>query len=664
MQSSSICPSCHLVTMTITRTKRFRDSYFAKRYLRCKNCQYKDFEIVSATDPMNQSTLIKHRMTPKNGKAVSPRGGGWNRKTVAEHLADGTYRADRHGALASSVLAYPKPPRKVRAGIKSQRRWIRSEADERAFANGCRFNERLALHVVEFFPKYLRHSKGRWAGQPFELLPWQRDDLLMPLFGWVRPDGLRRFRRAFTEIPKKNGKSTLASGLGLYMLCADGEAGAEVYSAAADKDQASIVHGEAIRMAEASDSLAACLKINRSTRNILYHANNSWYRALSSEAATKEGLNIHCCIIDEFHIWHGRDLYDTLRYGYRSRLQPLEFIITTAGDDDQSICYEELERARAHQRGELLDDSYFSLIYEADPQCDWKDEAEWAKANPSMGSTFNIESLREDANKAAAGRIAEQAVFKRYSLNIWQKSANPWLSMDDWDRNAEEYDLASFAGRDCYAGLDLSRTRDMSALVLIFVDDSGQQCIYRQLPYFWIPRVALETYKQKLNLAQWTHNKYLDVLDDSYDLIERQICKVAETCNLLGIGYDPMYARDFMERINQEHGIPIIEIPQTIMSFAGPTAEYERLLIHDCLKHPNHPILNWQASHVQVKTDANNNKRPVKPPLEDHRKIDGIVAGIMGLRLAMLNAPIPSAYEDQGMMYAEDLMMEAEAVVE
>lgn len=569
--------------------------------------------------------------------------GGANRKPVEQHLAEGTYRADRHGPLAPSILDYPKPRPDLTESIKAARRWIHNAGDELAFAAGCRFCEPLAEHAAGFFPKYLRHSKGQWAGQPFQLLPWERDELIHPLFGWIRPDGTRRFRRAFVECPKKQGKSTIASGIGLYMVSADGEPGAEVYSAASDRDQASIVHGEAIRMVEASPALSACLKVNRSNRNILYEHTNSWYRALSNEPGGKEGLNIHACIIDELHIWHGRDLWDTLRYGYRSRRQPLQFVITTAGDDDQSVCYAELERARSIIRGDVRDDAYFALVYEAQPEDDWLDEAVWAKANPSMGHTFTVETLREDA-MAAKGKASDEAVFKRYSLNIWQRATNPWLSMDDWAKCERQYTLDEMAGRDCYAGLDLSRTRDMTALVLVFpIEQDDGRTIYRQWPIFWLPEAAVEQYKNRLDIAGWQRSGAMSLMGDTYADVEAAILDVSKRFNLVELAFDPMYARDLAEKLQNEQGIPVVEYPQTIMQFAGPTAEYERLLIHGALHHPGNPVLTWQAGNVNIKTDANANKRPVKPPGPDYRKIDGIVAGIMAVGRAMARQPQASS---------------------
>jgi phage terminase large subunit-like protein len=405
-------------------------------------------------------------------------------------------------------------------------------------------------------------------------------------------------------------------------------------------------------MAEASDTLAACLKLNRSTRNILYGATNSWYRALSNEPGGKEGLNIHACIIDELHVWKGRDLWDTLRYGYRSRRQPLQFVITTAGDDDQSVCYSELERARQILSGAIRDDAYFALVYEASPEDNWTDEATWQKANPSIGQTFTVQTLREDAD-AAKGRASEEAVFKRYSLNIWSKAANPWLSIDDWQKNQRAFSGEDLAGMECYGGLDLSRTRDMTALALVFPWEEDGRQVYRQLVRFWLPEAAVSRYKDHIDIPKWVEAGWLEIMGDTYDQVEAAIVEAAEQFRMVGLAYDRMYARDFTEKLQQEHGIMPAEFSQTIMQYAGPTAEYERLLIHDALHHNGNPVLAWQAGHVQVKQDANANKRPVKPPGADYRKIDGIVAGIMALGYAMTQPANESAYASPGMLYAD-----------
>ena len=616
-------------------------------------------EILETEKKLRKQLRNLRVLTGRDARGSAAVGGGWNRKSVDEHLREGTYRADRHGPLAPNVLDYPKPTNKVRGTIKSQRRWIHSEADQLAFHAGCRFNERLALHAAEFFPKFLRHSKGQWAGKPFDLLPWQRDELIMPLFGWVRPDGTRRYRRVFVEIPKKNGKSTLASGIGLYMLCADGEAGAEIYSVASDQDQASIVHGEAIHMADASEQLTACLKINRSTRNIGYGATNSYYRALAANPRTMEGRQIHCCIIDELHIWRGREAWDALRYGFRARTNPLQFIITTAGDDDQSVCYQQLERARGVLSGSIRDDSLLPLIYEAAPEDDWTIEPTWAKANPSLGATFTAEALAEDV-AAAKGRLSEEASFKRYTLNLWQKATNPWLSPDAWARNARSYSADDLHGQMCFGGIDLSRTRDMTAFALIFPCEEDGRTIYKQLVRFWLPEVAVEVYKDRIDIEEWKRDGWLEIIGEDYDPVMQVIVEASQMFDLGGIAFDATYAFDLAKTASEEHGVEMFKFSQTVMQFAGPTAEYERLLGHEALWHNGNPILTWQAGHVQVKTDANANKRPIKPPNEDHRKIDGIVAAIMALDLVQRNEGLGSEYEDHGVLYANEVGAEGE----
>lgn len=566
--------------------------------------------------------------------------GGWNRKSIADHIADGTYRRDRHGPIASEMLDYPpRPFCKPRASAKSQQKWVRNGSDEIAVRNGCRFQESRAEHAARFFAKFLRHSKGQWAGEAFELLPWQRDDLIYPLFGWVRPDGRRRFRRTYIQVPKKNGKSTLASGIGLYMLTADGEAGAEVYSVAADRDQASIVHGEAMRMVEASEQLAAVLKLNRASHTMRYLHTNSWYRALSSGANTKEGLNIHCAIIDELHAWKTDELWNTLKYGYRARREPLQFVITTAGDDPESVCYRQYEYAKAVKDGTVKDDSFFTLIYEADPEEDWEDSGLWARCNPSFGVTMDEEGFREDVQEAKRS-LTDEIVFKRYSLNIWSTSTNPWLRMDDWHKCAECYTRDDMVGRECAAGLDLSSSEDMTSLVLMFPDEDledDNEPGYRQLAWFWLPSESVEKHEHRIDYRPWIAYGWLSVIDGpvlNYSVLRHEIAAICESFKPELLMYDPWGAEQLTGELEDQIGITRVKFQQTISSYAGPTADYERLVIAGKLRHNSNPILTWQAGHVQVKTDTNGNKRPQKPAPRDIRKIDGIVAGIQALAAA------------------------------
>ena len=527
----------------------------------------------------------------------------------------------------------------------SQSKWIRTAADERAAAGGCQFDERAAEKVARFFSRFLCHSKGDWAGKPFELLDWQRDDVVYPLFGWKRPDGSRRFRRAYIELAKKNGKSTLAAGIGLYMLVADGEQGAEVYSAATDQKQASIVHGEAINMVDASPELSSRLTINRTTKTIAFPATKSVYRALSSGHRSQEGLNAHAIVIDELHAWYGRELWDALKYAFRSRRQGLQFVITTAGDDMLSVCREQHDYAAGVINGTIPDERFFGCIRAADVLDDWTEPAVWRKANPSLGITIREDEFAADVAEAQKSPTT-QAAFKRYSLNVWATATNPWLRIEDWLACEEPYTEEDLAGHECFAGLDLASTTDMSALVLLFPD--ADRC--RLLPYFWLPEDAAADRDAPEEYCVWARNGQLRTTPGNvcdYDVVERDVGLLSTRFKIRELAYDPYNAESLTQRLESNHAIKRIAFPQTMPNFAGPTKEFERLILGRRIRHNGHPILNWMAGNVNVFSDANGNMRPVKPKRGDKRKIDGIVAAIMAKGRAML-APTASSLFSRG----------------
>lgn len=505
-------------------------------------------------------------------------------------------------------------------------------------SRGCFFDEAAAEHAARFFPKFLSHSKGKMAGKAFDLLDWQRNDVIMPIFGWMRPPdefgpASRRFRKTFIEIPKKNGKSTLAAGVGLYLLIGDGEQGAEVYSAATDQAQASIVHGEAVNMVQASRALSSMLKINLSSKVISYPQTNSSYKSLSREAASKEGLNAHGIIVDELHAWNGRRLWEALMYATRARQQGLIFVITTAGDDEQTICYEQYLYAKDVLAGRTIDDRFFAYIREADKDDDWTEAATWRKANPSWGDTINTADFAADVEEAKKTPTA-QASFKRYSLNVWSVGSTPWLAPESWAACGEPYTADSLIGRDCYGGLDLSRTKDMTALTLIFPDGYDR---YLCLPYFWLPEEIVHSTDSPAEYRAWAAAGYLRTTPGNvcdYAFIKRDIIELGKKYRIGEFAFDPWNAEQVTQEIADTTGIKRAEFRQTLPNFAGPTAEFERLVLGRGLRHNNHPILNLQAIYCAVRMDASGNKRPVKPPT-GHRKIDGICAAIMGLSVAL-----------------------------
>jgi phage terminase large subunit-like protein len=573
---------------------------------------------------------------------------------------------------------------------------IRTASDEQAIREGCYFDKAAADRVVSFFPKFLVHCKNKFAGKPFELLEWQIRDLIYPVFGWKRPNGYRRFTRVYVEIPKKNGKSTIAAGLGLYMLCADNEFGANVYSAASDRQQALIVHSEAVNMVDTSAKLRKSLKIHRSKFDITFRKKLSSYRALSSAPEGKEGFDGHCAICDELHVWKGRALWDALRYMGRARSQPLIFVITTAGNNLDGVCWEQHEYALKVLSGDIIDTRYYPLVYaltekeiEGDKIYDRK---LWRKANPSLGFTIDEDEFARDLHEALQSPRT-RAAFLRYSFNIWAQELTSWLPHDIWMNSHREREPERLTT--VHAGLDLAKISDMSALVLTETLErepvpSGMESVrvvspftskgqtysigqlhtlpmsvsknllsagvveryvpprpYHLRPFFWIPedRVAeLEKVFPTLQFRNWANQKYLKLTPGNvtdYGAILADIRELNRFYRIEKLAFDPWNAEHLTQQLEHD-GIERVEFQQTIANFAHPTAEFERLLRAGLLTHEPNPVFDWQSQNVKVKTDASGNFRPVKPSHEDHKKIDGIVAAIMSLNEAMLAPDVPT----------------------
>lgn len=524
---------------------------------------------------------------------------------------------------------------------------IRCEADERAVLDGYYFDAIKAAHAVEFFPRFLCHAKNEFAGQPFELLQWQRDDLIAPLFGWMRPNGWRRFTKSYVEIPKKNGKSTLAAGVGLYLACADGEVGNKVFCAATDKKQAKIVYGECSDMVEVSPILKATCKVNRSDNTIIHTATRSVLTPLSQVVNSKEGLD-GSAIIDELHAWDGWALWDCLKYMGAARRQPLIFVITTAGEDHEGPCYAQHSYAKRILAGKVTDHRTFGLIYgytreelEAGKN-KWdtlRDPATHARANPSYGVTIKADEFAADVEEALQ-RPAELPRLLRYKFNVWIRSESAWLSQDLHDANYENFDISKLDGHECRAGLDLSKVMDLTALSLMFKDPEEPE-LYRRLVYYWIPEKRAWDIRESVPLLSWAENprNNLTITDGDVCDYSRVLAKFVELSNqfdIVSFAFDPWNAENLTQDIEDETGIERVQFFQTLKNYAGPCDEYERLLRKGKMRHNGNAILGWQTSHVKVKSDYNNNKRPVKPAkgkAEDYKTIDGICADLMALGL-------------------------------
>tara|TARA_B100000519_G_scaffold76160_1_gene65581 strand:+ start:974 stop:2614 length:1641 start_codon:yes stop_codon:yes gene_type:complete len=530
---------------------------------------------------------------------------------------------------------------------KLTKRWIKNAADERAAESGCRMDEARGIHMMEFVQEHLRLYEGEYAGQPVHIMDWQQE-LFMRLFGWVRFSEdwgreVRRFKVCSLWVPKKNGKSPTAAMVGLYLMAADGEQGQKVYSAAKDGKQAQIVHTHARMMVQQSPVLTDLCTVNRATGVILYHPTNSTYQTLSGDNISgQEGLN-GSVIIDETHVVDSR-LASVLEYMGASRAEPIRFEVSTAGNNPNGYGKRQWDYGEAVNKGEVIDDEFLYMSYSApqganDSKCG-KPKI-WQQANPSWGHTIKSEEFRTSYERAKRS-LTDFKNWKMYRLNVWATSTNVWLRQSDWKACGVNYTLDDLEGSDCYLALDLSKTRDMTAAVACFPQDDGS---FRFWPWFWLPKETAEQNNHKAPYLEWANAGHLELTEGNvidYSRVEATIEEIGERFNVLELAFDPMYAEELTQRVEDATGIPRVQYRQTIVHYAGPTAEFERLVMSGGLQHPKNPILSWQAGNVEIKTDVNLNKRPVKPKADNHRKIDGIVAAIMALGRAISTEQQPN----------------------
>ena len=546
------------------------------------------------------------------------------------------------------------------------KRWTRNGSDERAAAEGYRFDERRGQFGVDWMAEYLRLYEGEWAGQPFECRDWQYD-ATMRLFGWVKESErwgreVRRFRKASIWVAKKNKKSPTLSAWGLYLLAADGEAGQKVFIGAKDGQQAREIAGKhAVEMMQSSPQLSRECTLNKNLMQITHEESRSFLRPLSSANVrtkeAKQGLN-GSVLIDETHVVD-RDFISQINRAGISRSEPLHIEVSTAGNNPDSYGKERYDYAQAVLRGQHVDHQLFALCHEA-PQdlADGDLDADPVKfgkmANPSWGHTVGEEEYLGDYNESKVS-ISTLADFKMYRLNIWQRSSNPWLRSGDWAKCRLDFTEADLYGRPCGGGLDLSRKEDMTAFSLVFPDEAGNDdSPVKELWWFWLPQAAVDRHAHEVAYVQWAADGWLRVIPGEtidYSFVERDIVEILGQFDVHHLAYDKHYAFEFQQRLVEQHGYrgTAYQFQQTIMAFAGPTAKYDWLVRDGKLGHNGNPIAAWQAGHVQVKSDANNNIRPVKPPHGDLKKIDGIVTGIMALDAAG-RAPAASPYTERGFL--------------
>lgn len=455
-------------------------------------------------------------------------------------------------------------------------------------------------------------------------------------------------------VPTHN--SELAAAVALYLLCADGEERAEVYGCAADRNQAKIVFDVAEDMIRFSPALSKRVKILDSQKKLIYLPTNSFYQVLSADVANKHGFNTHGVIFDELHTQPTRKLFDVMLQGSGdARMQPLYFLITTAGNDTNSICYEVHQKALDIQAGRKIDPTFYSVIYGADESEDWTDPKVWAKANPSLGITVGIDKVAA-ACESAKQNPGEENAFRQLRLNQWVKQAVRWMPMHKWDACAFPVNPEDLEGRVCYAGLDLSSTTDITALVLVFppTDDEDR---YQILPFFWLPEETLDLRVRRDHVPYdvWERQGHIMTTEGNvvhYGYIEQFIENLGLKYNIREIAYDRWNASALVQRLEDE-GFTMVDFGQGFSSMSNPTKDLMRLTLEQKIAHGGQPVLRWMMDNIYIRMDPAGNIKPDKE--KSTEKIDGAVALIMGLARAIRcgNDTSDSVYDARGLLVFE-----------
>ena len=519
-------------------------------------------------------------------------------------------------------------------------------------AKGSYYDKEYADFAVTFIES-LCHTKGTWAGKKFELIDWQ-EQIIRDLFGILKPNGYRQFNTAYIEIPKKNGKSELAAAIALLLTCGDGEQRAEVYGAAADRQQASIVFDVAADMVRMCPALNKRVKILASQKRLIYEPTNSFYQVLSAEAYSKHGFNVHGVVFDELHSQPNRKLYDVLTKGSGdARMQPLFFLITTAGTDTHSICYEVHQKAQDIIDGRKIDPTFYPVIYGADDTEDWTSPKVWKKCNPSLGETIGMDKVKT-ACESAKQNPGEENSFRQLRLNQWVKQAVRWMPMDKWDKCAFAVNEDDLRGRVCYGGLDLSSTTDITAFVLVFppLDEEDKYVI---IPYFWIPEDTLDlrVKRDRVPYDVWERQGYLQTTEGNvihYGYIEKFIESLGERFNIREIAFDRWGAVQMVQNL-EGMGFTVVPFGQGFKDMSPPTKELMKLTLEQRIAHGGHPVLRWNMDNIFVRTDPAGNIKADKE--KSTEKIDGAIATIMALDRAIRcgNNNCASVYDDRGLLF-------------
>lgn len=491
----------------------------------------------------------------------------------------------------------------------------------------------------------LTHTKGPFAGQPFKLRPWQERRIIRPLFEIDKKTGKRKHRMCLLMMPRKNGKTELLAALAIDGLLFDGEIGAEVYSAAADKDQAALAFNVAAQMIRNDPDLAAECEIIDSGKRIVHRRTGSFYRAISAEAYSKHGFNASRVLYDELHAAPDRELWDVLTSSTGARAQPLTIAISTAGYDRHSILYELYSHAKNCLENPKLDPAFLPIIWEAPADADWTDEKVWHQANPALGDFRSLDEMR--AACARAKEIpAQENSFRRLYLNQWTEQASRWITMTAWDACRVSLDRAQLRGRRCFVGLDLSTTTDLTAMVGVFPDGSG----FDVLAEFFVPaeRIQARSSRDRVPYDLWSREGQLHATPGpsvDYDYVRQQLLAWDQEFDLRVVAYDPWNATDLIKRLELQDGLTCVKVRQGFGTLSPPSKSLEKAILARTLRHDGHPVLRWNMSNIATESDAAGNIKPSKELSSE--RIDGGVALIMAIDAMERHdhQPPPASYQ-------------------
>lgn len=505
------------------------------------------------------------------------------------------------------------------------------------------FDKESANKSISFIEKFITHTKGELIGKPLLLEKWQKE-IIEKIFGWKdKKTNLRQYKQVFIVMGRKNGKTTLTAAIALIFLYME-EMGSEIYAAAGDRNQAGLIHEIAKGMVLNNPELRSRSKILRNS--IVNEGKKNFFQAISADSKTKFGFNANCVIMDELHTQPNRELYDCLFQSTASRREPLFISITTAGFDKQSICYETYSYAKQVLDGSIKNSSFLPIIYEANEDDDIQDVETWKKANPNYGISLKKEYMKRESQKAIDIPSYTNS-FLRYHLSLWTDNEIQWMSDKDW--MACEGELGDLSNLECWGGLDLASTRDITAFVLLFKIDN----LFKIKPYFFVPRDNAKARGDRdgVDYMSWISQGYIIATDGNvtdYSFVRKKINELSKKYRIQSISYDRWGASQITIDLMSD-GAKMSPLGQGFASLSAPTKMMEKIILSKEIQHDGNPVLRWMIGNVQLETDAADNHKPSKKKSKE--KIDGVVACICSLAEWMTQEKIgESVYDSRGLL--------------